>query len=141
MDFIQEVQVKSSGFEAEYGGALGGVVNVDPEARQSNEWHGSVFTYYKADALQCRPESDADQESAVRGQRSRSPDSDQPVEYYQPIKDHYRDSPIRASTLGGYVVKDRLWAFVSALRTSTTRAHREFRGFVGRPATVPSQTS
>ena len=28
MDFIQEVQVKSSGFEAEYGGALGGVVNV-----------------------------------------------------------------------------------------------------------------
>jgi outer membrane receptor for ferrienterochelin and colicin len=26
--FIQEVQVKSSGVEAEYGGALGGVINV-----------------------------------------------------------------------------------------------------------------
>ncbi len=28
MDFIQEVQMKTSGVEAEYGGALGGVVNV-----------------------------------------------------------------------------------------------------------------
>ena len=33
MDFIQEVQVKTSGFEAEYGGALGGVVNVISQAR------------------------------------------------------------------------------------------------------------
>lgn len=43
IDFIQEVQVKSSGFEAEYGGALGGVVNVI-QKRGSNEWHGSLFT-------------------------------------------------------------------------------------------------
>ncbi len=49
MDFIQEVQVKSSGFEAEYGGALGGVVNVI-QKRGSNEWHGSLFTYYGGDA-------------------------------------------------------------------------------------------
>lgn len=28
LEFVQEVQVKSSGFEAEFGGALGGVVNV-----------------------------------------------------------------------------------------------------------------
>ncbi len=27
-EFVQEVQVKSGGFEAEFGGALGGVVNV-----------------------------------------------------------------------------------------------------------------
>ena len=50
MEFIQEVQVKSSGFEAEYGGALGGVVNVI-QKRGSNAWHGSVFTYYEGDAL------------------------------------------------------------------------------------------
>src|SRR5262245_3711296 len=48
MDFIQEVQVKTSGFEAEYGGALGGVVNVI-QRRGSNQWHGSVFTYYNGD--------------------------------------------------------------------------------------------
>src|SRR5689334_684536 len=32
IEFIQEVQVKTSGFEAEYGGALGGVVNVSRSA-------------------------------------------------------------------------------------------------------------
>ena len=54
MDFIQEVQVKTSGFEAEYGGALGGVVNVINK-RGSNEWHGSVFTYYNADRFNATP--------------------------------------------------------------------------------------
>jgi len=47
-EFIQEVQVKSGGFEAEYGGALGGVVNVI-QKRGGNSWHGSVFTYYEGD--------------------------------------------------------------------------------------------
>ena len=32
MDFIQEVQIKTSSFEAEHGGALGGVINVVPNA-------------------------------------------------------------------------------------------------------------
>ena len=54
MDFIQEVQVKSSGFEAEYGGALGGVVNV-VQKRGSNEWHGSLFTYYRGSELDAAP--------------------------------------------------------------------------------------
>ena len=45
MEFIDEVQVKTSGFEAEYGGALGGVVNVISK-RGSNDWHGSVFMNY-----------------------------------------------------------------------------------------------
>src|SRR5258708_3968062 len=44
MDFIQEIQIKSSGFEAEYGGALGGVINAVPK-HGSNQWHGSVFDY------------------------------------------------------------------------------------------------
>ena len=33
MDFVEEVQIKSSSFEAEYGGALGGVINADRQAR------------------------------------------------------------------------------------------------------------
>ncbi len=40
--FIQEVQVKSSGIEAEHGGALGGVVNVVMK-KGSNAYHGSFF--------------------------------------------------------------------------------------------------
>ena len=65
MDFIQEVQVKSSGFEAEYGGALGGVVNVI-QKRGSNEWHGSIFTYYQRDRFNAAPNPTLYAESAIR---------------------------------------------------------------------------
>jgi len=49
-DFIQEVQIKSSGFEAEYGGALGGVINAVPK-RGSNAWHGELKGYFQSSAL------------------------------------------------------------------------------------------
>lgn len=45
-DFIQEVQIKSSGVEAEFGGALGGVVNVIMK-KGGNAYHGSVFSQYE----------------------------------------------------------------------------------------------
>src|SRR5712691_13286120 len=44
MDFLQEVQIKSSSFEAEFGGALGGVINAVPK-HGSNQWHGEFKTY------------------------------------------------------------------------------------------------
>src|SRR5215510_10651879 len=44
MDFIQEIQIKSSSFEAEYGGALGGVINAVPK-RGGNNFHGERSTY------------------------------------------------------------------------------------------------
>jgi len=50
MEFVQEVQVKTSSFEAEFGGATGGVVNVI-QKRGSNNWHGSVFTYYQGSPI------------------------------------------------------------------------------------------
>ena len=45
--FIQEVQVKTSGIEAEHGGALGGVVNVVMK-KGSNAYHGSAFGTYES---------------------------------------------------------------------------------------------
>lgn len=44
-DFVQEVQVKSGGFEAQYGQALGGVVNVLTKSG-SNSYHGSFYGYF-----------------------------------------------------------------------------------------------
>src|SRR5882762_9663875 len=49
-EFVQEVQVKTAGTEAEYGGALGGVVNVI-QKRGSNEWHGALVAFYRGDKL------------------------------------------------------------------------------------------
>lgn len=45
-DFVQEVQVKSGGFEAQYGQALGGVVNVITKSG-GNAYHGSFYSYFQ----------------------------------------------------------------------------------------------
>jgi hypothetical protein len=45
-DFIQEVEIKSSGVQAEYGGALGGVVNVIMR-KGSPHYHGSLFAQFE----------------------------------------------------------------------------------------------
>jgi hypothetical protein len=50
-DFIDSVQVKSAGFEAEYGEALGGIINVITK-RGTNELHGSVFANHEPEAMQ-----------------------------------------------------------------------------------------
>jgi hypothetical protein len=44
-DFIQEVQVKTGGFEAEYGQALGGVINILTKSG-GNTYHGSAYGYF-----------------------------------------------------------------------------------------------
>lgn len=110
-EFIQEVQIKSSGFEAEYGGALGGVVNVI-QKRGSNSWHGSVFTYYQGDAFDSAPNRTLRKDPTIAA--SSTLRLDQPAQYYQPKKDHYRIwEP--GFEVGGYLAKDRLWVFGSSV--------------------------
>lgn len=53
-DFIQEVQVKTSGIEAEHGGSLGGVVNVVMQ-KGSPRYHGSVFAQFENNAMDAGP--------------------------------------------------------------------------------------
>jgi hypothetical protein len=43
-DFVQEVQIKTGGYEAEYGQSTGGVVNVVTKSG-TNQYRGSAFTY------------------------------------------------------------------------------------------------
>ena len=43
-DFVDEVQVKASGYQAEFGGSLGGVINVVTRSG-GNEFHGEVLGY------------------------------------------------------------------------------------------------
>ena len=50
-DFIKETQVKTGGFEAEYGQSTGGVVNVVTQSG-TNAFHGSVFGYFRPAALE-----------------------------------------------------------------------------------------
>ena len=48
LDFVDEVQVKSSGYNAEFGGATGGVVSVLTKSG-TNRYQGQIGTYYQTD--------------------------------------------------------------------------------------------
>ena len=49
-EFVQEVQIKSGGFEAEFGGALGGVVNVISKSG-SDTFHGEGMYQFSGSSL------------------------------------------------------------------------------------------
>src|SRR5258708_35898075 len=54
-DFVEEVQVKSSGYPAEYGGSTGGVVNVITKSG-SNKYSGNALGFWQGSKVQgtCR---------------------------------------------------------------------------------------
>lgn len=129
-EFIEQVQVKTSGTEAEYGGAMGGVVNV-VQKRGSNDWHGSLLAYFSNNALdandQCATTPQPVQSESVVpsgqqiqcGQRYDPNTSvntgarlDQAANYYVQKKDQY--SNIEAGyQVGGPLLKNKLWLFSS----------------------------
>ena len=92
-EFVQEVEVKTGGYQAEYGRALGGIINVVTKSG-GNVYHGDGFVYYDstgttaARASSSRETSVIAQMRVVDGQR---------VDY--------------GFDLGGFLVKDRLWIF------------------------------
>jgi hypothetical protein len=49
-DFIGELQVKSSGYAAEFGGSTGGVVSVISKSG-TNQFHSEIGTYFNSEAL------------------------------------------------------------------------------------------
>ena len=49
-DFMKEIQVKTSGYEAEFGMSTGGVVNVVTKSG-TNDFMGTAFGYFSPDAL------------------------------------------------------------------------------------------
>jgi hypothetical protein len=131
-EFIKEVQIKSSGFEAEYGGALGGVVNVIQQ-RGSNAWHGSVFTYYQGDIFNAAP-SKALRNNPLQTTVGRIAET---AEYYQPKKDHRRIVE-PGFEIGGPIFKNRLTAFASYVpQVSSLRRTVNFACTTGICATSP----
>ena len=118
-DFVDEVQVKASGYQAEFGGSLGGVINVVTRAG-GNEFHGDVVGYYSGSALR----------GTERDTVILNPAISQPtIAEFNYTTD--RDQALTDSRLeggfgvGGYVVKDKLWFYINALpvfRSTTTPA-------------------
>jgi len=116
-EFVQEVAVKSSSFEAQYGGAMGGVVNVISQTGNNN-WHGSFFTYYRSSALNANDQC-AFNYTANCGLRldptvpaNSGARTDGPSQYYIAKQDHYKIIE-PGFTIGGPLVADKLRLFAS----------------------------
>jgi len=104
-DLAEEVLIKSSGYNAEYGGSLGGVINVITRSG-SNEFHGELIGYFEADELRGKE----------RKLLHRDFDDVTTYKYYD--YDLYAGKRNWTQleggfNLGGYVIKDRLWFFGS----------------------------
>jgi len=109
--FIQELQVKSSGIDAEYGGALGGVVNVVMQ-KGGNRYHGSVFSQAETDAWDGSPQEYIRYDPTFTGGTIGGALADPGYQAYQPKKDKLVDI-FPGFAFGGPLIKDKLWFFGS----------------------------
>ena len=109
-DFVEEVNFKSSGYNAEYGGSLGGVVNVLTRSG-GNTFHGDILAYYNDEALTARRRD-------VLTYDRNDPRTNQSAQYYAWDKYYGKQkwNNIEGGfNLGGYILKNRIWFFGSAM--------------------------
>ena len=100
VDFLQEVQVKSSGYNAEYRAATGGVVSAITKSG-SNALHGTAGTYYTDNKFL------GDLRPGIR----LNPTNNLIAEYTTTPRDKaHTIDPI--FDIGGPVLKDRAWFYV-----------------------------
>ena len=96
---VQEVQIKSSGFEAEYGGATGGVINVVTKGG-SNSFRGEFGTQFRPSKFQA-----VGRDALILNPSNRA-------EYFRQGRDKSLGF-FPSGSLGGPILKDRIWFFGS----------------------------
>jgi hypothetical protein len=104
MDIMEEISVQTSGLSAEHGSVKGAVINVITKSG-GNQFHGSISGYYNHESLK----SDNTKGTPLEGSSSGAKFQFEP-----------------GVTLGGPIVKDRLWFF---LNLSTYRSAYYTPGF------------
>jgi len=117
---IQEVQIKTGGFEAEHGGATGGVITLVTK-RGGNEFRGDIGTSFQTSKLDARnflvdPVTDPLSLSTAENQNLPQslilkPDPNSLV-YVRAPGDKYTNF-FPSFSLGGPIIKNRLWFFSS----------------------------
>ena len=96
-EFIEAIDVKTGGYEAEYGRSTGGIINVITKSG-GNAFHGDGFGYYDNNSLQSDAKKVVSNGGTVAGF----------------TREDY------GADLGGYVLKDRLWFFGAYDRVTNT---------------------
>jgi hypothetical protein len=100
-EYLQEVQVKTAGIDAQYGGALGGVITAVTKSG-GNDFHADAWIYYTGTGLQASP---------VR-RLVLDPRDDRTVSYFQDNKNTARGYE-PGFTLSGPFKRDKLWFLTS----------------------------
>ncbi len=117
-EFIQELEVKTGGYQAEFGRSTGGIINVITKSG-GNEYHGEAFVYYDNNSLQANNKHPEDSElySFVSG--------------YNRLDWGF--------ALGGFALKDTLWFFGAYDRVENTTKQTVTTGpIAGQPADTDS---
>ena len=127
LELLDEVKVTASGYNAEFGGSMGGVINIITRSG-SNEFHGDIMGYYENNRQYMEGKS--------RTFLRRDPYAAGYVYEYVNYDDLYFDGGKNRDrynryegvfSLGGYIIKDKLWFFGSFNPTfSGTAALRNF---------------
>ena len=110
-EYLQEVQVKTTGIPAEYGGALGGVVSAVTKSG-GNTFQGEGHYYYFGSGLSAAPVK----------RLVLDPSDDQTVSYFQDEKEPDHNSEFGGS-LGGPIIRDRLFFFGSVSPRIVRQTH------------------
>jgi len=112
LELVEEVKVTASGYSAEFGGSMGGVVNVITRSG-GNTFHGDIIGYYENNSRLMEGKS--------HDYGRWNPYDDELWEYVNNDDVYYdggkdRDPYYRAEgifNLSGYILRDRLWFFAS----------------------------
>lgn len=100
VEMVQQVQVKNGIMDAQYGGAMGGVISAVLRSGQ-NDFHGQAGFYYTGDGLTARP----------RPTLELSPLDDNKAIYFQNPQDTFNNwNPV--FNVGGPIVRNRLFFFL-----------------------------
>jgi hypothetical protein len=107
LEFLSQIDVNSGGYQAEYGGAMGGVVNTVLKSG-TNEWHGSAFGYWSPYWVSANPNLVLPRGSSLGGVRK--PDFDDSI----------------GVEVGGPLIKDKLFLWIGfAPRITDSHVLRE----------------
>jgi len=135
-EFVQEVQVLTDGYMAEYGRGTGGVINVVTKSG-SNEFHGDAFGYYNNFSLR------ADQKVNVTPAYTQRGDQVVPLQFTAPI---FKETDLSrgegGADLGGFVLKDKVWFFAAFDRFKNDRQFATYDPSTQQlfPGTYPDNT-
>jgi len=127
-DFVEEVQVKSTGYPAEFGGSTGGVINVLTKSG-TNSLHGSGLMYFQGSSLTAEPNKSL---RAVFGDATKA-------EYHTyPKDDQTRVEP--GVSLGGPVLLNKMWYYAAYQPTVQDTKRHVDTATTGFPTATTSDT-